>query len=602
MAAKANLQSRLTMDDAQFSRSIDKAKQKAVDFGKNLNGALNTAGAFVGISTGLNLISESLAKFDRVGKLATRFDADVEAVQRLGFAAEQNGADLEVLANALTRAGRKASDLEKNVAIGPALKRLGVDVESFVKAFNTGDLESQVGQLADAWVSAADRGQALSDLFTVLEDDAKNLVPLLENGAAGIRELGESIETLDADQIKNIEKYNDSINRLSTNIQVATGVVLDFAFTAIEGVTKALGRSVVMISEFASALSDGQGLGEAAKSVQRVIKQMSATEAAEENAARAGKKLANSLQEVEEAASKAVTEAEKLESIRIAAIDDAVQQFKKLNKEISVFAKEGGAGLRRFRDQFRIQQQAEKFRDDLTKAGIGFDIASSKSEEFARKLLKLNDAQKQLKFSDAKEEIENLQRQIDAFQAGGQEGLDLLKGKLGEERQVDAFRKKLEQIGVGQEAINVETDAYAKKLAQLNDLLRANKDGVEDQTEAIKKRNQAEADGLREQLNALGSIDDRQALLESRAIDRVSDQFDRDTSAFDKFFKNPNGAPIPNFEKENPDKRIGTSQENLGRAEQRVEEKIEKLNESIKHQTEQIEKHQKTLDANLTIG
>lgn len=203
------IETRLKLNSSDVDKGVTRAKRK---FGEMKQSALGVGSAVRGVFAAVGAVQmiRTTARWadelDRIGKLATRLDTSAERLQRIGYAADKGGTDLETATNALTRLARKATDLE-NAGLVKAFRELGIEQKKFTQL----SVEDQLKALADAFVTAEDRGTAFRHLFTLLEDDAKQLIPLLEQGGTGLEETFSKATVATAAQVRAAEELKDAM-------------------------------------------------------------------------------------------------------------------------------------------------------------------------------------------------------------------------------------------------------------------------------------------------------------------------------------------------------------------------------------------------------
>lgn len=244
------IRSKITNDSTQMRADFEKARRHVGRFTRKVRKAAGSVGAFaagfLGLSKGLQLFEELANKFDRIDKLAKRLDEPPEGIQRLGHVAEVNGASLDELANALTRLERKSADVGTNKALAKAFADLNINA----KQFRDLSMEGRLEMLADSFKAADDRGVAFARLFTLLEDDAKKLIPLLEQGAEGIRKTAAEIDVLSGADVKAIADFNDQMTLLKANFQAQVGRELAADMEGLKDTLKAVGEKFIALTQF----------------------------------------------------------------------------------------------------------------------------------------------------------------------------------------------------------------------------------------------------------------------------------------------------------------------------------------------------------------
>ena len=102
-------------DGSQYSRTLNTMRSQTKKFTSTVGGLMKGAFAFAGIAGVKGLLGD----MDRIQKLAKRFGLSAEVIQRMGFAAEQGGSSIEIMAKGMAQANRAA------IEAGAGLRRAG---------------------------------------------------------------------------------------------------------------------------------------------------------------------------------------------------------------------------------------------------------------------------------------------------------------------------------------------------------------------------------------------------------------------------------------------------------------------------------------------
>ena len=222
------------VDSKRFSKGLDAMRARAKKFRQGLaraGGLLGGAAAAGGAATLRNVFRE----MDRIHKLGQRFDLDTTFLQQLSFASEQSGADLEQAAKFMQKLVESTQRSTGMDAYADAYRVLNLEVNE-LKTLRPDELLQKV---ADATKDNADRQETLNALLEVGGKAAGEMLPLLQEGAEGLKELGDQVEVISPEDVALMAQYNDELNRMKTNFKVgfAKGF-LDFkerATLAIQG-------------------------------------------------------------------------------------------------------------------------------------------------------------------------------------------------------------------------------------------------------------------------------------------------------------------------------------------------------------------------------
>lgn len=178
----------LGLDQSSLESGLNKAKASVSSFAASLNGLKGSiVGAF---STGLmiNFAKEAVSLGGKLNDLSGQTGISAERLQKLDFAAKQNGASIDDVSSALKKLSvNMFAGLNGNKQLLESFKSMGISVE---------DLKSKSAdeiflQIADAVKGSSDPTKTMSDVVTLLGRSADSLIPLLANGASGIQAFGE---------------------------------------------------------------------------------------------------------------------------------------------------------------------------------------------------------------------------------------------------------------------------------------------------------------------------------------------------------------------------------------------------------------------------
>lgn len=235
MARVGSLFVDLRANTAAFSSGLDKARGKARGFASGIGDQLKMVGiGFAAIGTaavaaGVKLIGSSLQQADALAKLSKQTGITVESLSGLGFAAEQSGIDQQFLADRLVNLQRRAFKSTESVnSYTKAFQTLGVNVTD--SSGNLKDTETLLLEVADAFAGMED-GTAKAALATeIFSNQGVKLIPLLNQGAAGINKSKDEAESFGQVMTKETalaaEQFNDNLNKLKKTLQGVGNVIL----------------------------------------------------------------------------------------------------------------------------------------------------------------------------------------------------------------------------------------------------------------------------------------------------------------------------------------------------------------------------------------
>lgn len=194
----------LFADDTRLVRGLKAAEQRLKAFGASvraLGGKVMAAGAAI-----VTPLLAAAHQFAGVGAnlddLSQRTGVSAEALSELGHAAEMSGASLESLAGALFRMRRRIANAASGG--GPAVRALR-ELGDQAKAITQLPVEDQFMHIVAALEGVENESLRAQYAFEIFGDGAKALLPLLNEGAAGIeafraqaRRLGITLNSEDA--------------------------------------------------------------------------------------------------------------------------------------------------------------------------------------------------------------------------------------------------------------------------------------------------------------------------------------------------------------------------------------------------------------------
>lgn len=216
----------LSADTAAFETGLKSARTQLSAFGASVTSAMKQIG--VAVAAGLAAaataigvgIKKTLAEADELGKAAQKFGIPVEQLSALKHAADLSDVSLETLGTGL----RKLSQNMQQVAAGakgPAaesFRALGISVTDA-----NGKLKSNQDvllELADKFEGTQDGANKTALAMNILGRSGTELIPLLNAGASGIREMMQEAKQLgiviDSQTAKAAETFNDNLTRLKS--------------------------------------------------------------------------------------------------------------------------------------------------------------------------------------------------------------------------------------------------------------------------------------------------------------------------------------------------------------------------------------------------
>lgn len=264
MTDLAKLVVRLEAQSAQLLAELDKANRKIEKFASATSKALRkwSAGllSFFSARFLINFGKQVLQVEGELVGMAERAGTTVDRLSGLGFAADQSASSLEGLTKGLGNlADRSADAAEKGGAAAAAFKKIGVEVENQDGTLkNSADLLLEIATEFAKYEDGAAKSALATDLFG---KQGKELIPLLNRGAAGIEELTKQAEklgiTVGQDAAEAANEFNDQLNTLGA---ITRGIV-----------GKALAEVLPILIEFNDSLINSEDAAGRAEKASRIL-------------------------------------------------------------------------------------------------------------------------------------------------------------------------------------------------------------------------------------------------------------------------------------------------------------------------------------------
>lgn len=176
----------LSIRNTQLLTGLQASSRKLQAWGAGLMGLgarFSALGALV--TTPLLGLAETAAKKGAdILRLSERTGTSVEALSALGYAADQAGIDMDSLGTALVRMERFLAQAATSPQAQKALQQLGISLSDLQQLTP----EEQFKVFADSLASISDPAQRAAAAIQIFGRNGAQLLPLLRQGAAGIRE------------------------------------------------------------------------------------------------------------------------------------------------------------------------------------------------------------------------------------------------------------------------------------------------------------------------------------------------------------------------------------------------------------------------------
>jgi hypothetical protein len=239
----------------KLGKKLEKTEKSAIKMGegfKNLGKMLaGFAVAAVGAGTALfGFVNKATSAGDAIGKQAKQAGLGTTEFQKLGFAAERSGTNIDTMSRAVRNQSRFMRDAESN-SVTPftkALAEVGLTLEDLQAQTTVTD---RLGLIGDALSGVEDEARKVDLAMKLVGEEAgPRLLPFLAEGSKGIRALGDQFEQLGGviseDAIKQSEAFQDVITNATATVK---GLAVELATDLIPDLTDFINTTRDAIAE-----------------------------------------------------------------------------------------------------------------------------------------------------------------------------------------------------------------------------------------------------------------------------------------------------------------------------------------------------------------
>lgn len=221
------------------------------------------AGASVGaVVAGVRGIVDG---FDALSKSAQAAGVSVETLSGLSHAASMSGVETEKLGKALSKLSVALDDANRgNENAVDKLRELGVAAGD--------DVDTALAKMADRFAAMPDGAQKTALAVRTFGEEGRNLIPMLNAGAAGLEAMREEARALgleiDGDAARAAEAFNDNLARMAGAVKGAGSQFVVGFVPALQAVTDAFTDTNTKTDLWKTA---GEGAGEVARWVAKMF-------------------------------------------------------------------------------------------------------------------------------------------------------------------------------------------------------------------------------------------------------------------------------------------------------------------------------------------
>jgi len=239
-------------------RGLSAGLQRSLGEIKNFSGTaqrafsgIQSAFAALGVTLSAGAVAVGIKKtidgMDALNDASKRLGVSTEALSALGYAAEQSGSSMEGLQTGLRFLNRNLVEAQQgSKEMATTLRQFGITALD--------DTESALAKLADAFAAMPNGAQKTADAIKIFGRSGAELIPLLNEGSAGLAKFRAEAERLgivvSGPAAQAADDFNDRMNTLGKSIS-AVGIAI------ANEILPVLGR---MANAMAGAARSGAGL------------------------------------------------------------------------------------------------------------------------------------------------------------------------------------------------------------------------------------------------------------------------------------------------------------------------------------------------------
>src|SRR6185437_9003863 len=235
----------LSAEVGQLLHGFRQAEEETASFqerlsqaGEKVSGALEAIGITLSAEAFGEFIHGAMEAAEKTEHLASSLGMTTEAMSRLGFAGKMVDVSQDEIGQAMGRMSKSLYEAQSGSSeAAKALADMGLSAGALMSMAP----DAAFAKLADAIDGVNSPMQRLADAQAIFGRGAIALMPLLEKGSAGLKEMADESDrlgyTLGGADAKQLEEANESIKRLQAAMQgLANQMAVDLA-PSIKGVT-----------------------------------------------------------------------------------------------------------------------------------------------------------------------------------------------------------------------------------------------------------------------------------------------------------------------------------------------------------------------------
>lgn len=223
--------------------------------------ALAAVAAYKAFGWAKGMVAGVVALGGKLNDLSATVGVNVEALQELGYAAQQNGSSLEGMGTSLRFLGRNMEAAKKGGGeVAKTFRKAGISLKD--ASGKMLPVEEVLNRVSDAMAKAKSPAEATKIATDLLGRSAATLAPTLAKGSKELTRLREEARAtggvIDRDGIDKLDNLGDSVDRAKFAIQGLKNravVALAPAFNAaVDGITTWIAANKVMLNTLGSGV------------------------------------------------------------------------------------------------------------------------------------------------------------------------------------------------------------------------------------------------------------------------------------------------------------------------------------------------------------
>jgi hypothetical protein len=241
----------LGADTAAFEDGLKNAQSALSNFSKNVATIASGIGLEKIIEKSMQFvvstISEGFDRIDKIGKEAQKTGVGVEAFSGLMLSADLADVSMQTLSNSLGKLSKNMVDT--SIGTGEAKKTfdaLGISVTDSSGTLKSAD--QVLIEVADKFTTAGDGATKTAAAIALFGKSGKELIPLLNEGAAGLEEMRKTAEqmglVLDQNTANAVSKFNDNIKIIQKSGEGVANLVITAIIPALERLSEQFLKNV----------------------------------------------------------------------------------------------------------------------------------------------------------------------------------------------------------------------------------------------------------------------------------------------------------------------------------------------------------------------